>query len=97
MFFNMDHDERLDFDIESENVNRICVICPHKSYVKPEQIESAERITLKRPRGVETCNKYAKQRKMDITFKKVIPRKNDQGPCTYETVPCHVHGNCAEC
>ena len=68
----MDHDERLDFDIESENVNRICVICPHKSYVKPEQIESAERITLKRPRGVETCNKYAKQRKMDITFKVCI-------------------------
>ena len=52
-----------------ENLSAVCVICPHKSYVNPDDIQSAKRTSLKQPAGAETCNKYAKQRKMDVVFK----------------------------
>ena len=55
--------------LAQENIRNICVICPHKSYVTPEEILSSERTTLKRKRGVKNCNKYAKKRKMDLRFK----------------------------
>ena len=52
-----------------ENIRDICVICPHKSYVAAEDIQSSERTTLKRKRGVENCNKYAKKQNMNLVSK----------------------------
>lgn len=44
-----------------------CVICPFKCYENDP--ENAPTIKLTQKRGIDTCNDYAKRRKMDITFK----------------------------
>ena len=55
-----------------EDIGKICVICPIKSYLAPEEIHKAERTNLKRKGGVDNCNRYAKKRKMNLHFKVCI-------------------------
>ena len=69
LFIMEDDDNAAILPTVVEKLEDICVICPHKSYVKPDEILTAKRDTLKRKLGVDSCNKFAKKRKMNIIFK----------------------------
>ena len=51
---------------ESIRTNK-CVICPFRSYV--DVPDNAKTRVLKSKKGLKTCNKWAKNRKMPIKFK----------------------------